>query len=64
VSEALEPSGRVFLVDEGEDAWRYEQLREEFIAGKTTPTVTRSLQNGTTFRVVKVFWNPEQLASR
>jgi SAM-dependent methyltransferase len=64
VSDALEPDGRVFLVDEGEDAWRHEQLREEFIAEKPTPVVARSLPNGTRFKVVKVFWNPEQLTSR
>jgi SAM-dependent methyltransferase len=50
VSNALEPSGRVFLVDEGEGAWRYEDLREEFITGNPTPVVARSLPDGATLK--------------
>ena len=64
ISSALEPAGRVFLVDESDDAWRYEQLRDEFIAETPTPVVTRPVQDGTTFKVVKVYWKPEQLTSR
>lgn len=64
VTRALLPQGRIFLVDENEDAWRHEQLRETFIAGETVPVVTRPLQDGTTFNVVKVFWNPQDLRNR
>jgi SAM-dependent methyltransferase len=63
VGMALAPAGRVFLADELEDAWRYEELfREDFIE-PSVPVVRRSVRDGRTFRVVKVFWNPEELRS-
>jgi SAM-dependent methyltransferase len=64
VSIALKPGGRVFLIDENDDAWRYEQLRDEFIAETPTPVATRSLQDGSRFKIVKVFWDPQQLTAR
>ncbi|MDQ3964812.1 MAG: class I SAM-dependent methyltransferase [Actinomycetota bacterium] len=64
VERALFPHGRVFLVDEGKDAWRHEQLRETFVAGESVPVVKRPLQDGTTFHVVKVFWDPHELVER
>jgi SAM-dependent methyltransferase len=63
VRDALVPKGRIFLVDEAKDAWRYEHLREVFVAGKTE-VVTRSLRDGRTFNVVKVFWDPDELTAR
>ena len=58
VRGALEPGGRVFLVDSG--------------AGDTAHTgtdqdgweETRSLADGRTFRIVKRRWSPEELAER
>ena len=58
VRAALEPGGRVFLVDSG--------------AGDTAHTgtdqadgeETRSLADGRTFRIVKRRWRPEELAKR
>ena len=58
VREALEPGGRVFLVDSG--------------AGDSAHTgtdqadweETRSLADGRTFRIVKRRWTPEELAER
>jgi SAM-dependent methyltransferase len=65
VSLALRPAGRVFLIDELRDAWRYwEGLREHFVAAGETPVVHRSLRDGRRFRVVKVFWDPRHLESR
>jgi SAM-dependent methyltransferase len=62
VRATLAPTGRVFFADEPEDAWRYEDgFREDFVDGPSVPIVRRSLPNGRTFRVVKVFWNPEAL---
>jgi SAM-dependent methyltransferase len=62
---ALAPAGRVFFADELEDAWRYEDLfREDFVDDPSVPVVRRSLLDGRAFRVVKVFWNPEDLRSR
>ena len=64
LERAILSNGRVFLVDENKDAWRHEHLRETFVAGETVPVVTRPLQDGTTFNVVKVFWDPQDLRDR
>jgi len=37
VERALAPEGRVMFVDEVGDAWRNEDLREEFVQGPTVP---------------------------
>lgn len=63
VRAALAPMGRVFFVDELVDAWRYEHLREDFVEDPSVRAVRRSLLDGRTFRLVKVFWNPEELRS-
>lgn len=60
VSHALRPAGRVFFIDELRDAWRYEDV----VAAGDTPVVHRSLLDGRRFRVVRVFWNPRDLASQ
>lgn len=64
VDRATSPQGRVFAVDESKDAWRHEHLAETFVDGEAVPVVVRPLQDGTTFNVVKVFWDPEDLAER
>ena len=64
VRRAVHPNGRVFIVDERQDAWRHEHLRETFVADESVPVVTRPLQDGRTFNIVKVFWNPDQLVER
>jgi demethylmenaquinone methyltransferase/2-methoxy-6-polyprenyl-1,4-benzoquinol methylase len=64
VRAALAPAGRVFIVDELVDAWRYEEIfRETFAEHPSIPVVRRSLRDGRTFRVVKVFWDPDELRS-
>jgi SAM-dependent methyltransferase len=64
VRAALAPAGRVFFADELEDAWRHEELlREDFAEDPSVPVVHRSVRDGRTFRVVKVFWNAEELRS-
>ncbi len=64
VRGAVSSHGRVFVVDENRDAWRYEHLREAFVAGEAASVVSRPLRDGTTFNVVKVFWDPDELAER
>jgi demethylmenaquinone methyltransferase/2-methoxy-6-polyprenyl-1,4-benzoquinol methylase len=61
VAAALRPDGRVFLVDELEDAWRQEHQRESFVGGTDIPIVRRSLTDGREFEIVKVFWLPREL---
>jgi SAM-dependent methyltransferase len=64
VRAALAPAGRVFFVDELEDAWKYgDPFRETFATDPSVPVVYRSVSDGRTFRVVKVYWNPENLRS-
>ena len=64
VRGSLAPAGRVFLVDELEDAWKYgDPFREIFANDPSVPVVYRSVGDGRTFRVVKVYWNPEELRS-
>jgi demethylmenaquinone methyltransferase/2-methoxy-6-polyprenyl-1,4-benzoquinol methylase len=64
VGHALRPAGRVFFIDELPDAWRHEDLREDFVEAGETPVVHRSLRDGRRFRVVKVLWGPRDLESR
>lgn len=64
VRAALAPAGRVFFVDELEDAWKYgDPFRETFAGDPSVPVVYRTVSDGRAFRVVKVYWNPEQLWS-
>jgi hypothetical protein len=52
----------VFFADELEDAWRYEHVfRGDVVEDPAVPVVRRSVPDGRTFRVIKVFWNPEEL---
>ena len=64
VRDALRPEGRVFVVDESNAAPRYEEMRETYVAGDAVPVVNRPLQDGTRFNLVKVFWEPEDVARR
>jgi SAM-dependent methyltransferase len=65
VRAALAPAGRVFFVDELEDAWKYgDPFREIFAIDPSVPVVYRSVSDGRIFRVVKVYWNPGDLGSK
>ena len=56
VRSALRPDGRVFFVDESQDAaWRREEPTD------VAHVVIRRLRDGSTFRAVKVFWEPDEL---
>jgi SAM-dependent methyltransferase len=64
VGAALAPAGRVFFADELADAWRYEDVfREDFVDDPSVPVVRRALPDGRTFKVVKVFWDLDDLRS-
>lgn len=60
VRAALGPDGRAFFIEEGQDAWRHEQPFEE--AG--VPLVRRTLGDGTSYRVVKIYWDAGDLHRR
>jgi demethylmenaquinone methyltransferase/2-methoxy-6-polyprenyl-1,4-benzoquinol methylase len=57
VSDSLREDGRVFLIDELPAAAAYEDV----IPDAAATTVERPLSNGTRYRVVKVFYQPDQL---
>ncbi|MGH2698623.1 MAG: class I SAM-dependent methyltransferase [Actinomycetota bacterium] len=59
VRRALKPGGRVFFEDEFENAFN-----DEFIAAQSLPLVRRTTSDGSTYRVVKVFWDPAELETR
>ncbi|TMK76508.1 MAG: class I SAM-dependent methyltransferase [Actinobacteria bacterium] len=59
VRAALAPGGRVFFEDEATDAWRHETVE-----GDDVPVVRRSLEAGRTYRVVKVFWDLDELETK
>jgi ubiquinone/menaquinone biosynthesis C-methylase UbiE len=61
VARALRPSGRVFFIDELQDAWRHDDLREDLATDTDASVVRRSLRDGRSFRIVKVFWEPDAL---
>jgi hypothetical protein len=64
VRAALAPAGRVFFVDELDDAWKPgHPFRETFANDPSVPVVYRSVSDGRTFRVVKIYWNTEKLRS-
>jgi SAM-dependent methyltransferase len=53
----LREDGRVFFIDESHDAWRDEEFLEKNL-------VLRRLGDGSTHRVVKIFWEPSELQER
>lgn len=61
VASALARDGRVFFVDQVKNAWRNDDLQEEFDHDPSVPIVRRRLEDGRAFRVVKVFWDPDEL---
>jgi demethylmenaquinone methyltransferase/2-methoxy-6-polyprenyl-1,4-benzoquinol methylase len=66
VARSLAEGGRVFFVDEAHDAWRHEQLSlgEDFVGRPGTPVVRRTLRDGSSFNIFKVFWDPAELEAR
>jgi demethylmenaquinone methyltransferase/2-methoxy-6-polyprenyl-1,4-benzoquinol methylase len=62
VAKLLKPTGRVFFIDERmPGGWERALFRNE---GDESGTVVRRLSDGRQFRIVKVFYEPEDLAHR
>ena len=62
VRDSLNPGGRVFFIDS-----RYEDAStaaDHVLEGKGAKTVTRRLNDGSEYRIVKVFYKPEELSAR
>jgi demethylmenaquinone methyltransferase/2-methoxy-6-polyprenyl-1,4-benzoquinol methylase len=60
VRTALKPGGRVAFVDEDDRAKGHEVALSE----GDVPTATRTLSDGQSFDIVKVFWKPSELEQR
>lgn len=56
VSSCLKPGGRVFFVDQQSTAQKYEVLE-----GPSGEVATRTLKDGSTFRVVKHFYSTDEI---
>jgi SAM-dependent methyltransferase len=57
VADALAPGGTAVFIDNGPG----EAAHEEVLAGQPTPSVRRRLDDGSEYRVVKVFHEPDRL---
>ena len=60
VRSCLRPGGRAAFVDESERGAE----NEELLTDVGLPTARRTLSDGRSFDIVKVFWNPADLARR
>jgi hypothetical protein len=58
VADCVKPSGRVSFVDDGY------RTTDELIAGEASSTILRRLNDGTTYRAVKVPHEPAHLEER
>ena len=58
VADSLAPAGRVFFVDDNA------RTPEELIEGEFSTTIVRQLNDGTSFRLVKVPYKPADLEAR
>jgi demethylmenaquinone methyltransferase/2-methoxy-6-polyprenyl-1,4-benzoquinol methylase len=58
VADCLEPSGRVFFVDDNH------RTSEELIEGESSSTIRRRVSDGTAYRAVKVPHRPVELEER
>ena len=58
----LNPGGRVFLIDSLYEA--QSTAKDQFLRGPKDDVVTRRLNDGRTFDIVKVFYQPDELEGR
>lgn len=58
VADCLEPGGRVFFVDDGY------RTPDELIEGESSSTIRRRLNDGASYRIVKVPHQPAELEAR
>jgi SAM-dependent methyltransferase len=62
VAAALAPGGAAYLIDSAFDPTS--TARNHELPGRSAGIVTRKLNDGREFRIVKVFWDPRALAAR
>jgi demethylmenaquinone methyltransferase/2-methoxy-6-polyprenyl-1,4-benzoquinol methylase len=62
VRRALKPGGRAFLIDSRYDPTT--TARDHSLGGREMTTMTRRLNDGRTFEIVKIFYEPARLESQ
>jgi demethylmenaquinone methyltransferase/2-methoxy-6-polyprenyl-1,4-benzoquinol methylase len=62
VAAALSPGGAAYLIDSAFD--RTSTAKDHTLPGQDSAVVTRKLNDGREFRIVKLFYEPEPLAAR
>ena len=62
VAAALAPDGAAYLIDSAFDPTSTAKNHE--LPGRDAGLVTRKLNDGREFRIVKIFWEPQSLAAR
>ena len=62
VARALEPDGAAYLIDSAFD--RTSTAKDHVLAGRDEGVVTRRLNDGREFRIVKMFYEPAPLTAR
>jgi SAM-dependent methyltransferase len=62
VRQALAPGGAAYVIDSAFD--RTSTAKDHVLPGQNEGVVTRKLNDGREFRIVKVFYEPEPLAAR
>jgi SAM-dependent methyltransferase len=62
VAAALATGGTVYVIDSAHEPTS--TARDHAVPSRDGGVVTRKLDDGRTFRIVKVFWEPETLAAR
>ena len=62
VAAALAPGGAAYLIDSAFEPTSTAKNHE--LPGRTAGMVTRKLNDGREFRIVKVFWDPQALGAR
>ena len=63
VRTCLEPSGRVFLIDNREDPVPHSAVKDPYVVEYGTDLHLRKLSDGSQFRVIAVMYEPDQLES-
>jgi hypothetical protein len=63
VQSCLAPGGRVFLIDNRNDPHPTEEFKDPYVVHREPDLDRRRLHSGSEYRVVEVFYEPEELQS-
>jgi len=63
VRSCLAPGGRVFLIDNRNDPHRTGEIKDSYVVPHGPDLELRRVHDGSKYRVVEVFYEPEELQS-